>query len=96
MKPPPFEYYDPTTIAETVSVLRQYGDDAKVLAGGQSLMPLLNFRLARPAAVVDIPSAIAASIIAVAWDNLSIATRTPFSIDFRFGSKPEPRHQSKK
>ena len=54
MKPPRFEYYDPTTIAETLSVLRQYGDDAKVLAGGQSLMPLLNFRLARPAAVVDI------------------------------------------
>lgn len=57
MKPPRFEYYDPTTIAETVSVLRQYGDDAKVLAGGQSLMPLLNFRLARPAAVVDINGA---------------------------------------
>ncbi len=54
MKPPPFEYYAPTTIAETLSVLHQYGDDAKVLAGGQSLMPLLNFRLARPAAVVDI------------------------------------------
>lgn len=54
MKPPPFEYYAPMTIAETLSVLHQYGDDAKVLAGGQSLMPLLNFRLARPAAVVDI------------------------------------------
>lgn len=54
MKPPPFEYRDPSTIAETVSVLQQYGDDAKVLAGGQSLMPLLNFRLARPTAIVDI------------------------------------------
>ncbi len=54
MKPPPFEYFDPTTIDETVSVLQHYGDDAKVLAGGQSLMPLLNFRLARPAAVIDI------------------------------------------
>jgi CO/xanthine dehydrogenase FAD-binding subunit len=54
MKPPPFEYRDPSTIDETVSVLQQYGDDAKVLAGGQSLMPLLNFRLARPTAVVDI------------------------------------------
>jgi CO/xanthine dehydrogenase FAD-binding subunit len=54
MKPPPFEYYDPTTIEETVSLLGRFGDDAKVLAGGQSLMPLLNFRLARPAAVVDI------------------------------------------
>jgi CO/xanthine dehydrogenase FAD-binding subunit len=54
MKPPSFDYCDPTTIAETVSVLQQYGDDAKLLAGGQSLMPLLNFRLARPEAVVDI------------------------------------------
>jgi CO/xanthine dehydrogenase FAD-binding subunit len=54
MKPPPFEYFDPTTIAEAISLLQQYGDDAKVLAGGQSLMPLLNFRLARPAVVIDI------------------------------------------
>jgi len=54
MKPPPFEYYAPTTIAETLSLLARYGDDAKVLAGGQSLMPLLNFRLARPAVLIDI------------------------------------------
>ncbi len=54
MKPPPFEYHAPTTVAETVSVLREYGDGAKVLAGGQSLMPLLNFRVVRPAALVDI------------------------------------------
>lgn len=54
MKPPSFEYHSPTTVAESLSLLRQYGDAAKVLAGGQSLMPLLNFRLARPAAVVDI------------------------------------------
>lgn len=54
MKPPSFEYHAPTTIAETVSLLHQYGDTAKVLAGGQSLMPLLNFRLARPAGIIDI------------------------------------------
>jgi aerobic carbon-monoxide dehydrogenase medium subunit len=54
MKPPPFEYHAPTTVGETVSLLRQYGADAKVLAGGQSLMPMLNFRLARPAALIDI------------------------------------------
>jgi CO/xanthine dehydrogenase FAD-binding subunit len=54
MKPPPFEYHAPTTVAETVSLLHHYGDAGKVLAGGQSLMPLLNFRLARPAALVDI------------------------------------------
>lgn len=54
MKPPSFEYHAPTTVAETVSLLHQYGDTAKVLAGGQSLMPLLNFRLARPAGIIDI------------------------------------------
>jgi len=54
MKPAPFEYHAPTTVAETVGLLHQYGDAAKVLAGGQSLMPLLNFRLARPAGLVDI------------------------------------------
>lgn len=54
MKPPPFEYHAPATVAETASLLSDHGEDAKVLAGGQSLMPLLNFRLARPAAIVDI------------------------------------------
>ncbi len=54
MKPPPFEYHAPESVAETLDVLRQLGDDAKVLAGGQSLVPLLNLRLARPAHLVDI------------------------------------------
>jgi carbon-monoxide dehydrogenase medium subunit len=54
MKPPRFDYYDPGTIDEAVALLRQAGGEAKVLAGGQSLVPLLNMRLARPAVVVDI------------------------------------------
>ena len=54
MKPPPFEYHDPTTVEETVASLAQHGEEAKVLAGGQSLVPLLNFRLARPEHLVDI------------------------------------------
>ena len=54
MKPPPFEYHAPRSTAEALALLGRYGADAKVLAGGQSLVPLLNFRLARPAAVVDI------------------------------------------
>ena len=54
MKPPPFDYYDPTSIEEAVDLLQRYGDEAKVLAGGQSLMPLLNFRLTYPAALIDI------------------------------------------
>jgi len=54
MKPAPFEYLAPVTIAETVAALAQHGDDGKVLAGGQSLVPMLNLRLARPAVLVDI------------------------------------------
>ncbi len=54
MKPAPFRYERPETLGEAVSVLREYGEDAKVLAGGQSLVPLLNMRMARPAVLVDI------------------------------------------
>ena len=53
MKPPRFEYHAPSTADEACALLASL-DDAKVLAGGQSLMPLLNFRLARPAHLVDI------------------------------------------
>jgi len=54
MKPPRFEYHAAASIDEAVALLARYGGDAKVLAGGQSLMPMLNFRLARPAALVDV------------------------------------------
>jgi carbon-monoxide dehydrogenase medium subunit len=54
MKPPPFEYYDPTTVEETLKLLARYGEDARVLAGGQSLIPLLNFRLTAPKVLVDL------------------------------------------
>ena len=49
MKPAPFEYIAPESIEQALAVLAQYGDEAKVLAGGQSLMPLLNMRLTTPA-----------------------------------------------
>jgi len=54
MKPAKFDYHAPGSIDEAVELLARYGGDAKVLAGGQSLVPLLNFRLARPAALVDV------------------------------------------
>ena len=54
MKPPRFEYHAPRTLEEAVSLLDRYRGEAKVLAGGQSLMPLLNFRLVRPAALIDL------------------------------------------
>jgi carbon-monoxide dehydrogenase medium subunit len=54
MKPPPFEYYNPQSLDEALSHLAEHGYDAKILAGGQSLVPMLNFRLAQPAILVDL------------------------------------------
>jgi carbon-monoxide dehydrogenase medium subunit len=53
VKPAAFAYADPRTVDEVLDLLAEYGSEAKVLAGGQSLMPLMNFRLARPSVVVD-------------------------------------------
>jgi aerobic carbon-monoxide dehydrogenase medium subunit len=54
VKPAPFRYHDPCTVAETVELLGEHGSEAMLLAGGQSLVPLLNLRLARPVRLVDI------------------------------------------
>ena len=54
MKPPKFDYHAPRTLDEALALLTRYDGEAKILAGGQSLMPLLNFRLSRPAALVDL------------------------------------------
>ncbi len=54
MKPVSFDYHAPASLEAAVALLQRYGGEAKVLAGGQSLMPLLNFRLSRPAALVDL------------------------------------------
>ncbi len=54
MKPPKFRYFAPTSLGEATALLHQHGVDAKVLAGGQSLMPLLNMRLVRPQVVIDV------------------------------------------
>src|SRR5437773_1595860 len=54
MKPPRFAYHDPATVEEALDLLARHGDGARLLAGGQSLVPMLNFRLARPAHLVDI------------------------------------------
>lgn len=54
MKPAPFEYYAPTTVEEALQNLTDLGYSGKVLAGGQSLIPAMNFRMARPSALVDL------------------------------------------
>ena len=54
MKPAPFDYHAPDTLDEALELLARHGPEAKALAGGQSLIPVLNFRLARPAVLVDL------------------------------------------
>ena len=54
MIPAPFDYVTATTFDEAVGLLQRYGDEAKVIAGGQSLVPLMRLRLAQPSALVDI------------------------------------------
>ena len=54
MKPAAFEYYRAGSVDEAVSLLTEHGDDAKLLAGGQSLVGMMNFRLARPSALIDV------------------------------------------
>lgn len=72
MKPAAFEYDDPTTEDEALDLLARYGDECKVLAGGQSLVPLMNFRLARPARLVDINRIESLGRIAISGANLRI------------------------
>jgi len=54
MKPAKFDYHDPTTLDEALGLMAQFGDQARQLAGGQSLVPLMNFRLIRPAHLIDL------------------------------------------
>jgi carbon-monoxide dehydrogenase medium subunit len=54
VKPAPFRYHAPETLEEALALLAEHGSDAKPLAGGQSLVPAMNFRLARPAVLVDL------------------------------------------
>ena len=56
MIPNQFEYFAPSTTQEAIGLLQQYGEDAKILAGGQSLIPLMKFRLAAPAYLIDLQS----------------------------------------
>jgi carbon-monoxide dehydrogenase medium subunit len=73
MKPAPFRYHAPKTVDEAVATLAQVaGEDGRVLAGGQSLVPIMAFRLARPAHLVDINGIEALSRIAVDGGKLAI------------------------
>lgn len=76
MKPAPFDYYRPGTLDEAVQLLAQCGDEGKLLAGGQSLVPILNMRLAVPQCLIDINALEELSYVRVEDDWLKIGSLT--------------------
>ena len=76
MKPPAFEYFAPGTRDEVLELLSRHGESAKILAGGQSLVPMLNLRLLRPACLVDINRVAGIAYIDERNGELAIGART--------------------
>jgi len=77
MKPAAFEYRKASTIEEAVEQLTQLGDDAKLLAGGQSLVAMMNFRLVRPSALVDVKGIPDLQYVEANGEGLKIGALTP-------------------
>ena len=76
MKPAPFTYHRADSVAQAVALLAELGDEAKILAGGLSLVPMMNFRLARPSALVDVSRIGELSYIRAGADGLRIGALT--------------------
>src|SRR4051812_16335675 len=76
MKPVPFEYFAAQTVDDALDLLAQHGEDARPLAGGQSLVPMLAFRIARPSVLIDLNRVASLSGIAVAGNELRIGAMT--------------------
>jgi CO/xanthine dehydrogenase FAD-binding subunit len=76
MKPAKFDYHDPTSIDEALGLMAQFGDQARPLAGGQSLVPLMNFRLIRPAHLIDLNGVKELSYLRADDDTLRIGATT--------------------
>lgn len=80
MIPSAFDYAAPTTVAEALSLLAAAGDDVKILAGGQSLIPVMKLRLADPAMVVDLGKIGGLSGVMDDGDSLVIGAMTPHHV----------------
>jgi len=76
VKPARFDYFDPTSLPETLDLLARYGEEGKILAGGQSLLPLLYLRLAQPRYLIDINRVAALSYLRREGDTLVIGALT--------------------
>jgi carbon-monoxide dehydrogenase medium subunit len=79
VKPPPFAYHDPQTVDEALDLLAESGEDASVLAGGQSLIPLMNMRLSRPDVVIDVNGVGALDEVTVTPDTVTIGATSRLS-----------------
>ncbi len=77
MKPAAFEFRKATTVEEAVGQLEELGEDAKLLAGGQSLVPMMNFRLVRPSALVDVTGVDGLQYVEAEGEGLRIGALTP-------------------
>lgn len=77
MIPSAFEYHSPSSVDEAIALLRQYGDDAKLLAGGHSLIPLMKLRLASPEHVIDLGRVGNLSYIREDAGSIAIGAMTP-------------------
>jgi len=90
MKPQAFDYARPDSAEEAVAMLAQAGDDARILAGGQSLMAVLNLRLAQPSVLIDISRVPDLNYVRLEGKHLAIgAAATQGSVEWRPGLKNE-------
>lgn len=90
MIPAPFSYFAPDTLEEALSLLGEWGESAKILAGGQSLLPLMAFRLVRPEVLVDLRGIEALGHYELAGDRLTIGamvTHRTIELDHRITSR---------
>jgi aerobic carbon-monoxide dehydrogenase medium subunit len=76
MKPASFDYHAPTSVDDALALLKSHAGDARLLAGGQTLLPMMNFRLARPAAIIDINRIPALAYIERVGDVIRIGAMT--------------------
>jgi carbon-monoxide dehydrogenase medium subunit len=88
VKPPPFEYHAPRDLGEALDVLAEVGPRGKVLAGGQSLIPMLNMRLASPEHVVDINRLKSLATLDTSPDGVTVGALTRHSQVERYAEHP--------
>ncbi|MDE0652158.1 MAG: FAD binding domain-containing protein [bacterium] len=95
MKPARFAYTAPDTVEGTLDALDRFGDEAKVLSGGQSLVPMMNFRLARPEVIVDIGRVSGLDGMSVSNGTLTVGARVVHSrLEAPTVSTPDGRSES--